>query len=75
MTKKLNEVSHKVKADASFLIRVKKGNYILQGKQNIKTRYKYETKKMWQVIEHRKKISYLTLMFKTFSLNVTGLVS
>lgn len=31
----------------------KKGNYKLQGKQKAKTRYKYQAKKMWQMIDYR----------------------
>ena len=73
MHKKLNEVGHKVKVGASFFHQEKR-QLQTPRKKEAKTRSKYGAKRVWQVTEFRKRISYLILMFATFSLNVTGLV-
>lgn len=71
MTKKLKDVySHKVKADASFFSEGEKKAF-KNSKENkrAKTKYKYEGKKMGQVIHYG---IYLTLMFGTRSFTCHG---
>lgn len=59
MIRKLNDVSHKVKADASFFNQEKNKQLEIPREKKAKTSYKYEAKKMWQVTEFRKRINSL----------------
>lgn len=68
MIRKLNDVSHKVKADASFFNQEKNRQLEILRKKKAKTSYKYEAKKMRQVIEFRKRINSL------FDLNVWNIL-
>lgn len=62
MIRKPSDFSHKVKADTSFFSQQKKATPNSQKNKKTKARCKYEAKKMWQVMECKKRI-YLILRF------------